>query len=165
MKSLGENFDPDAETLKQAEKAICHLYNSAQCSNTNEVCSDKWNRKTTDITKLPPCHDSAILHIRRANYQAAIWKRCLESEMEAPSPHGHGWVVHGSDISILWMSQSHAPSKVLEIMKCSCKSTTPCCTKKCSCRQQGHHCMVVCKCNDDCRNAKDITTSDDSDIE
>jgi hypothetical protein len=165
MKSLGEKFDPDAETVKQAEKAICHLYNSAQFSNTNKIRSDKWNRRTTDITKLPPCHDSAILHLRRANYQAAIWKRSLEREMEVPSPHGHGWVVHGCDISILWMSQPRAPSKVLDIVKCSCKSMSPCSTTKCRCRQQGHPCLVVCMCNDDCCNAEDIASSDDSDIE
>ena len=64
LTSLGENFDMDANTLKQAEKAICHLYNSVQCSNTKEVHRDKWNRQTTEITKLPPCHDSSILHIR-----------------------------------------------------------------------------------------------------
>ena len=165
MQTLGENFEPDAETLTQTEKAICHTYHSAQCSNTNDVRSQKWNRQTTDITKLPPCHDSAILHIKRANYQTAIWKRCMDNEIESPSPHGHGWIVRGGEISISWMTQPRAPSKVLDIVKCSCTSTTPCSTTRCRCRQQGRLCMVVCMCSDDCCNTDDVASSDDSDIE
>ena len=53
MMSLGENLDADAETLQQAKKAICQLYNSASSSNTNKVRCDKWNKQTLDITKLP----------------------------------------------------------------------------------------------------------------
>ena len=165
MQTLGENFEPDAETLTQTEKAICHMYHSAQCSNTNDVRSQKWNRQTTDITKLPPCHDSAILHIKRANYQTAIWKRCMDNEIESPSPHGHGWIVRGGEISISWMTQPRALSKGLDIVKCSCKSTTPCSTIRCRCRQQGRPCMVVCMCSDDCCNTDDVASSDDSDIE
>ena len=33
METLGENFEPGIKTLNHAEKAICNLYNAAQCSN------------------------------------------------------------------------------------------------------------------------------------
>ena len=86
MRLLGTDFMPTENTLQKAEIAICILYNSLGCNNTNQVCNLKWNRTTKDITKLPPCHDSAVLHIRRANYQAAIWRRCLEADMDTPIP-------------------------------------------------------------------------------
>ena len=152
MQSLGVNFVPDANTLKRAEKAICYLYNSPEYNNTNIVRSNKWNKQTTDITKLPPCHDSAILHIKRENYQAALWRRCLENDMGAPLPHGHGWAIDQNGLSIVWMTQPRAPKKLLELVKCCCKSNTPCSTSKCSCRRQGLPCILKCMCNKECCN-------------
>ena len=51
-------------------------------------------------------------------------------------------VAHVSDISILGMSQPRAPSKVLDIVKCFCKSTTLYITKRCRLRKHGCPCMV-----------------------
>ena len=84
MCSLGSEFVPTANTLQQAERSICIMFKTTQYTSTNDVHNSKWNCSTKDITKLPPCHDSAVLHIRRANYQAAIWRRCLLSDINAP---------------------------------------------------------------------------------
>ena len=67
------------------------------------------------------------------------WKVSWKS---SPSPHGYGWIAHGCDISILGMSQPRAASKVLDIVKCFCKSTTLYITKRCRLRKQGCSCMV-----------------------
>ncbi len=167
MISLGVNFEPDINTMEKAEKAVCHMYNASHCKDTNQVRCHKWNRLTTDITKLPPCHDSTVLHIRRVNYQVAIWKRCLDNDTGAPSPHGHGWVVLGSDISILWMSKPRAPKQVLETMKCTCKADIPCTRRQCSCKKRKDLCTIMCLCNDECCNVTKPRSadSDDSDME
>ena len=163
MKRLGDRFEPDNQTLKEVERSVCQLYNFGQFTNNNQVRCAKWNRQTTDVTKLPPCHDSVVLHIKRANYQTAVWKRALMREMNAPSPHGNGWIVNRNDITISWMSQPYAPPQVLDIVKCSCKAILPCSTKKCRCRKQGRPCMVICESNDDCCNAEDVEQQSDTD--
>ena len=99
MKGLGDSFEPDNQTLK-AERSVFQLYNFGQFTNTNQVRCAKWNRQTTDVTKLPPCHDSVVLHIKWANYQTAVWKRALMREMNAPSTHANGWIVNGNDNNI-----------------------------------------------------------------
>ena len=43
---------------------------------------------------------SLRLHITRANYQAAIWRRALAPLPVIFSPHGHGWEV--GNISNAW---------------------------------------------------------------
>ena len=40
---------------------------------------------------LPENKDSLVLHSRRANYQTAIWRRCLQCAISPPSPVSHGW--------------------------------------------------------------------------
>ena len=171
MCSLGTEFVPTHNTLQQAESAICIMYSGAQYTNTNDVRNYKWNRSTKDITKLPPCHDSAVLHIRRANYQAAVWRRCLLADMNAPSPHGHGWTVSETDISIVWMTQPRAPESILNSMKCRCKSSLPCSTKRCGCRHRGVACTDLCMC-ENCGNRDTpdlggyiLDDSDESDVE
>ena len=40
---LGNEFIPTVNTLEQADQAICTLYNSPQCTNTNDVHNLNWN--------------------------------------------------------------------------------------------------------------------------
>ena len=113
MTSLGDTFELSASGLEKGEQAICTLYKS-KLKKTNQVRNERWNRPTKDISTLPPSQYSAILHLKRANYQAAIWKRCLEPHPNVPSPHGHGWEVIDGEISILWMTQASAPDIIIK---------------------------------------------------
>ena len=84
MCSMGSEFVPTENILQQAERSICIMYKSTKYTSTNDVRNSNWNCSTKDITKLPPCHDSAVLHIRRVNYQAAIWRLSLLADI---TPH------------------------------------------------------------------------------
>ena len=119
MRSLGSEFVPTANTLQQAERSIRIMYNSTQYTSTNDVRNSKWNHSTKDITKLPLCHDSAVLHIRRVHYQETIWRRCLLTDINTPSPHGHDWKDSGPEISVVWMTKTRAPDTILNSMKCN----------------------------------------------
>ena len=54
---------------------------------------------------LSPCKDACDQHIKRDNYQIAIWRHCLEARPPVPSLHGSGCIfdrdmlVHWTDIS------------------------------------------------------------------
>ena len=51
---------------------------------------------------LSPCESSLRLHVTRANYQAAIWKRAIVLLPVIPSPCGRGWEVDNisNDVNI-----------------------------------------------------------------
>jgi len=53
------------------------------------------------------------LHVKRANYQAAIWRSVKTAYIDASPPEHHGWIVenHGS-INIKRMTQASAPEHV-----------------------------------------------------
>ena len=44
--------------------------------------------------------------MKRANYQAAIWRTAVIPHPDVPSPHGHGWKVmqyiEASGVSLTW---------------------------------------------------------------
>jgi len=62
---------------------------------------------------LPPRKDELNLHKKRANYQAAIWRRVKTAYIDAPPPEHHERIVenHGS-IDIKRMTQASAPEHV-----------------------------------------------------
>ena len=58
-----------------------------------------------DIT---PCWESLKIHVRRANYQALIWKKADQATPSIPGPDGHSWTI-ASKVSLKpagWMAIS-----------------------------------------------------------
>ena len=102
-----------------------------------------WNRPKKDITQLPPTHDSAILHICRANYQTFMWKSCLEQCPHIQSPDDEGWEINNRSIIDKWMTQPRAPESVLIFAKCGCRSQLPCSSKKRGCSKRQVACTYL----------------------
>ena len=119
--------------------------------------------KVSEIN-LPPTKDELSLHIRRANYQTAIWRASLESQMDIPSPTEHGWFETEGLLKVKWMSKNPAPQEVLKVMFCKC--TTGCKTQQCSCHQAQMKCTDLCKCQQNadiqCHNANQKPSEDSS---
>ena len=70
-------------------------------------------------SSLPPTLDALSMHVRRANYQAAIWRRARHPGSSLPGPHGYGWLckpecgddpASHSSVEIQWMTQSCCPT-------------------------------------------------------
>ncbi len=130
------------------------------CARKGEVVS----------AQLPPCRDCLVQHSKRANYQAAIWKRCLHGDPKVPNPEKYGWVQNDGSLEIHWMTGSPAPSAVLELMSCSC--TRSCHENICPCMVHGLKCTQMCKAKN-CGNQSvedenvhaEFETEDDDDDE
>jgi len=55
---------------------------------------------------VPPIKDKLNLHVKSANYQAAICRRMTAVYIDAPPPEHHGWIVENGSINIKWMTQA-----------------------------------------------------------
>lgn len=162
MSQLGRSFVANENLLTAGEAAICSLYGSKQDHDVNKVRYAMFGSKTTDPSKLPPCQDACQKHIKRANYQAAIWQRCLEPRPTVPSPHGHGWNVCRAEgnlpesISVHWMDLPAAPQAVLQCISCKCRT---CSGGRCTCKLNQLPCTGACSCDDGvCENRQNIDT-------
>ena len=71
--------------------------------------------------QLTPCAASLYKQCMRANYQCAIWRRCLESCPDIPSPIGNDWRLNDEDdicrgyLAVDWNDDPTAPYAVLEV--------------------------------------------------
>ena len=106
-----------------------------------------------DPHEIPPSKDALVLHIKRANFQAMIWKKALDQNFTPPSPKGNGWTIKDGNIDIEWISKEPAPKAVLELISCkNCKN----CSRRCPCKLRGFKCTDACKCDVDvCTNSED----------
>jgi hypothetical protein len=172
FEEVGLNWTVSNELFAGLERFTCELYSIKNTTSVNDCRYRLFCAKNGEIDshQLPPAQDCLELHIRRANYQAAIWRRSLQANDDTPSPHGHGWLLKQSDdgqdgLEIEWMKGLPAPMAVLELLACQCKKT--CDVGSCSCIENKMHCTEMCKLQD-CSNSAtddDCPATEPNDVE
>jgi hypothetical protein len=170
--SLGNTWDFSTETFGNLQHFTCLMY--APTTKTvvvNQLRHDLFFAKRGEVESnhLPPCEDTLTKHAMRANYQAGVWKRCLEKQPTIPDPEGHGWKKDETGILGLdWMEGKPAPDAVIEMMACQCKRV--CKEGECVCLDKRLKCTPMCKLQecgnmrvDDVEVTVDIELNDDDD--
>lgn len=86
-------------------------------------------------------------HAQRANYQAGLWRRCLEQDPQVPSPVGRGWKIEieggAEQLVVDWMDGQPAPEAVLDLLACTCPRR--CQLPNCVCMSNGLTCTDMCR--------------------
>lgn len=167
FKALGASFDVSVELKNSLQTFVCCLYGQSVCTDVSDARLNLFKLNGRCATSLPPNADSLEKHTLRANYQAAIHKRCLEQLAEIPSPAGHGWKIVNDQLVIDWMDLPPAPKSIAECVQCACKKSK-CQQGSCSCIQNALPCTDLCKCVN-CENVsllpEDSTEVDSEDEE
>jgi len=90
------SWEESEELSEKLQEVTCHLY--LPFTHTTEVNKLRYQIfwfcarcGEVDSSQLPACEDCLSMHILRANYQAAIWRSCLEPSPSIPSPKDCGW--------------------------------------------------------------------------
>ena len=113
--------------VRQKTSVVNELRYQLFCSKRGEL----------ESSQLPPYKDCLVMDTRRANYQAAIWNRCLDAQADIPNPIHSGWTLDNyGDLVIEWMNVPAAPEAVLNLLSCNCLR---------SCKLSGcYTCMIEC---------------------
>lgn len=155
FKQLGQLWELSNEIFEKLEQFTYAMYagcrsnksrsSTVRCSSVNELRYQLFcaKRGEAESSQLPPCRDCLFLHTQRANFQAAVWRRCLESKPNIPSPSEHGWTEEDGKLKILWMRSAPAPEVVLELLACKCSRL--CKLPDCRCLVNGLTCTDMCK--------------------
>ena len=169
MRELGQSYTVSEELMEKCEMYVCSLYGKSG-ADVNDVRYALFCQKGSESSQLPPTKDALSKHTRRANYQAAIWRRALDARPDISTPNGHGWILRSGSLHIDWMDQLPAPEAIFELIHCNCIKSKWI-TNQCSCRANSLACTDVCNCND-CENEFNLQVQvsaedemNDSDIE
>ncbi|KAG1714189.1 hypothetical protein GQR58_001816 [Nymphon striatum] len=93
--TLGTSWNVTNELFFIIEQFVCQLC----CRNTKIIKVNQLQyqmfqcrRGELESAQLPPCEDTLTQHTRRANYQAAIWRRSFVNSPDSPDPsQEQGW--------------------------------------------------------------------------
>ena len=113
-------------------------------------------KRIKKLESLPPTSDSLIQHIKRSNYETAIWKNAHVGHMHLQSPTDSGGKMSddGELIPIL-MTLPAIPEACLEIVACKCVKSN-CLNFLCKCRKSKMLCTSMCTCSVSCTNADSL---------
>ena len=169
---VGQEWDLSSNLIDNLESFTCHLYcPKAAVTNINELRYHLFCVKKGEIEsyQLPPCKDCLIKHAQRANYQAGIWRRCLEQDPGIPSPIGRGWKLEvdvAEELMVVdWMDGRPAPEAILALLACKCSKM--CTLPSCVCLANGLKCTDMCKLSDcdNCPSNDEESTDDVEDMD
>ena len=152
----------EERVVESVNQAVSVIYSGKLMANTDDARYDLFSKKGLSSEKLPPTSDALYMHIRRANYQAYIWKSTTVPILDLPSPLDAGWTSDKEGHLVpMKMTQASAPEALLDFTKCSCK--TECHTRRCGCLKEDILCTDVCLCdNEICLNRIEYSVSSDS---
>jgi len=151
---VGESPDVDSVTATEAEAFIFLL---DKVSNRIPTIADEaryllFCQKAQSNLQLPLASSSLLQHIRRANYQAYVWRKALVPRQDLPTLAGNGCMIQGNFLFPQLMTKLPAPESILELVNSQCSKSS--CTQKCSCNNNRLACTEACKCmaDENCHN-------------
>jgi len=149
--------------IQQATSFLSACYGQTDCSTMSETRLKVWlsqtgkGSSTPKLCTLPPTTEAFKENVKRAHYQALVWRSLEAQNPPELDSTEYGWVKDDQNKSLQPVTLPDevqlAPEMVLRLIKCGCHSTTPCSSRACSCNSANMKCTIFCACyNQDCCN-------------
>ena len=167
LSAIGDPNATMADVVGQATAFTAALYGSKQAhTSMSDVRKEIWvskisktkSTKSPQLQSLPPTTEVFVENVKRAHFQAAIWKSAQYPDPPDMDPTAFGWYKDHTRRCLLPVMFPDgvitAPQEILEMVRCGCASVTPCQTGRCSCQAAKLPCTLFCGCQskDVCRN-------------
>jgi len=166
------------DVTKEATRFYAACYGLKDTDDMSTIRYGVWSSKMAntklsaapDLKSLPPTSDAFQEHVKRAHYQAAIWRASLDPNPPTIDPSQYGWSRDQTSNMLVPVPLpphvSPAPVDVLQMIRCGCSSNKPCSTMRCSCSAAKLSCSMFCGCHGmaECQNDQTkFVSSDDAD--
>lgn len=107
---------------------------------------------TPRLCSLPPTTEAFVENVKRAHHQASMWRSAKTEHPPELDVEKYGWEKDDVNKSLVPTAIPEAvnlaPHSVLKLIRCGCKSGTPCNTSRCGCKSANLSCTVFCACHD-----------------
>ena len=126
---LGDEWTVDEETHRMIETFTCIMYGYPKETSVNQVRCKMLkkmvgkdnlltNKSKIDLSRLPPCQDALLPHVRRVNYRVASYKRANVPMFESPRPwdENQGWCRTDGVLEPLWSVGPILPESLVDIL-------------------------------------------------
>ena len=165
LAQLGQSSDITNE-LPTATKYALLLYGSKSnsCKSLDQLRYEYACKSDKSASLFPPTDDAFQQHIRRVNYQVAIWIHSHEARPVLWRPDGNGWQLRDNKLEPVMFEKDAAPKEVRDLTHLYCTDENCSQTRVCHCLTAGLRCTELCSCVGDCQNTDNaLALSDSSD--
>jgi hypothetical protein len=115
------------------QQFVCSMYVRPNYNDTNVLRYDlfktRYEPKSSksvlrfkngiDMSLLPPCQSSLLMHTKRATLQAFIWRHAHVADVSMPSPVGNGWKEsEDKTLEVEWTDGDVMPRQLVDILVC-----------------------------------------------
>ena len=149
------------EVIQQATAFMTACYGQKNSETMSIARVNAWAAKTgkgyvstPKLCTLPPTSESFVENVKRAHYQAGLWRALKNSDPPRFDVENFGWKRDKVNKILVPMTipdkVNLAPSTILQLIRCGCATATPCSSSRCSCRSASLPCTVFCACHDGC---------------
>ena len=129
---LGIQPELSPDNFAGIERFVCSMYSRQVYSDINklrfELFQSRYEMKADfntmsvgdgiDVSLLPPCRSSLLMHARRANYVTYLWRNSHVPFANIPPPDGFGWETTPDGlINIVWNDGDIMPQKLVDILE------------------------------------------------
>ncbi|KAG0716954.1 hypothetical protein GWK47_008433 [Chionoecetes opilio] len=114
------------------------------------------------LKTLPPTSEAFVENVKRAPFQACIWRSALTGEAPDMDPLENSWV-SDNDFGVLMPltlppQTEIAPAAVMKLIQRDCSSETPCSTERCGCVAGQMSCSAFYRCRAEIRTCRNRWT-------
>jgi hypothetical protein len=159
---LGQ-FDASIESvIHQATAFMSACYGCSSSKSISETRFRLWASKTGSasssvpqkLCSLDPTNEAFAENVKRAYYQANVWRSLEMQDPPELDPELYRWVKDSTSKPLqrvtLPTGIQLAPDSIMRLIRCGCKSVTPCNKRACACMREGLGCTVFCACSGLC---------------
>ena len=105
------------------------------------------------MESLPPTDANLALHVQRAHLQMLLWKAADKCDPPDIQLTDYGWEVKEHEHVMPAVSREPAaPSKLMDVISCSCKAEGKACSGRCSCGSSAGFEIVPIRVSETCQN-------------
>jgi hypothetical protein len=125
ISKLGEHYTVTTQVCENLiEFTIKTIYSDTKSTTLGQARATKWRQMKHKCTsRLPPDEDSLRHHIKRANYQTAVWNNYKNPDTP-PSPLNHGWTSRSGILLPIMSSAPAIPTNIASLLLVSQRSST-----------------------------------------
>ena len=146
---LGEESATQTDLQKAGTSFFLSLYCQKESTSLNAARHDIYRKRKNPppLKSLPPTDANLALHVQRAHLQMLLWKAADKSDPPDIQLTDYGWEVKEHEHVMPAVSREPAaPSKLMDVISCSCKAEGKACSGRCSCGSSGLSCTSYCVC-------------------
>jgi hypothetical protein len=153
---LGQVDTPMKSVIHQATGFMSACFSKSMSKTRFRLWASKTGSASSSsalpkLCSLAPTNKVSAENVKRAHYQANVWRSLETQDPPELHPELYGWVRDTTSKSLQLITLPTGIKltlhSIMRLIRCGCKNDTPYSTQVCGCMRHDLGCSVLCACS------------------